>query len=177
MVLRGVPEDGRQTSSAGGHHVFCALTLLDHRPLDWDPTGLSPRRDRFRRSVRRARGLCRLSRVCDPRSLDDSAREPAWGVAPRVVTAAASVAPGDPQGLDRAGTDGSWSLCSLAVPADCPLGVASLPPDQPGCEVPARGSSALVLAAGVSRAGRATLARVWHGVSLPWLAPRVHGGG
>src|SRR4029453_14691826 len=73
MVLRGVPEDGRQTSSAGGHHVFCALTLLDHRPLDWDPTGLSPRRDRFRRSVRRARGLCRLSRGGDPR---------AWAILP-----------------------------------------------------------------------------------------------
>jgi hypothetical protein len=147
--------------------VFCALTLLDHPPLDWDPTGLSPRRARLRRSGRRARGLWRLSRVCDPRSRDDSAREPAWGVAPRVVTAAASVAPGDPQGLDRAGTDGAWSLGSRAVPADGPLGVAALPPDQPGCAVPARGASALGLAAGVSRAGGATLARGWPGVALP----------
>src|SRR5690242_3748054 len=96
MVLRSVPEDGRQTSSAGGHHVFCALTLLDRHALDRDPTGLGPRRDRFRRAVRRARDLCRLSRVCDPRRLDDTAREPAWGVAPRVVTSTASVAPGDP---------------------------------------------------------------------------------
>src|ERR1043166_9675562 len=147
MVRRGVPADGRHTSSAGGHPGFGALPLLDHPPLDWAPTGLRPRRDRLRSAVRRARGLWRLSRVCDPRSLDDAARAPAWGVAPRVVTAAASVAPGAPHGLDRAGTDGSWSLGARAVPA--------------------RGSRALGLAACVSRAGGATLARGWHGVALP----------
>ena len=51
-------------------------------PLDRDPTGSSPRRHHLGDAVCGARGLCRLSRVCDPRGLDDSAREPAWSVAP-----------------------------------------------------------------------------------------------
>src|SRR3989442_15070978 len=103
MGRRGVPEGGRQTASAGGPHVLCALAPWDRRALDRPPTGPGPRCDRLGGPVRGPRGLWGLSRVCAPRGLDDSACAPARGVAPRVVTPVAAVAPCHPTSLDGAG--------------------------------------------------------------------------
>src|SRR5919198_4207988 len=98
-------------------------------------------------------------------------------MAPGVVTLITAPAPSHPARLDGAGADRSWPLCPLALSAHCPPGLASVSADQPGSQVPARRPGALVLAPGVGRAGRATLARVRHRVSLAGLPPGVHAGG
>jgi hypothetical protein len=138
MGLGGLPQSRHQTASAGGHHLFCACTPLERPARDRHPTGPGPRRHRVGPTVCSPRRLGRLSRVCDPRGLDDAARAPAWSGAPGVVTRVAAPTPSHPPRLDGTGADRSGPRGPLAVSAHGPPGLASVAADQPRRQGPAR---------------------------------------
>jgi hypothetical protein len=126
MVLRGRGQTGHLPPSPGGGTLCCAATALGAQSLAGHAAGPGPRCDPAGHALCGVSHQRGVSRLCDPRRLDDPAGQYPTRLAPALAAPAAPAAAGHPPALDRHCAGRSGAVCRLVVSSHRPAGLASL---------------------------------------------------